>query len=336
MYPSRTEIITAMRNPQISFKASEIEGGSTISKGSRIIQYSGGYTSVFPFHLKDSNKVALRCWVADIGDAKKRSQKISTFLEQLKSSYFCGFKYVDDALLINGVLFPIVLMDWVDGKTLKEYINDHSSNLENILPALAERFKEMVSYLHEKGIAHGDLQHGNIMVRADGSLAIIDYDSMYIPSLKGMKDTIKGLEGYQHPKRNSNKNIHEKLDYFSELIIYLSLLAFAEYPDLWDRYYKTEDILFSKEDLLKPNSSSLINKLIQSGNSTITELTVKLKEQLSVNDINNLLPLEYVIVNKLDQIKDDISSKWDQQPNPPNNRKETKINADIHDISNKF
>lgn len=189
-YPSRTDIVTAMRNPQVSFKSNEIIGGSVIQKGSRIIQYSGGYTTVFPFNKPTGSKVAVRLWIADIGDAKKRSLEISNYLESLNNSYFAGFKYIDDAVLVNGTLHPIVIMDWVDGKTLKEYVNSNITDSLKILD-LADKFKQMVQYFHQQNIAHGDLQHGNILVKKDGSmigyggssaLAVDDIRSDYLSS----------------------------------------------------------------------------------------------------------------------------------------------------------
>ncbi|MDC1188614.1 AarF/UbiB family protein [Flavobacteriales bacterium] len=332
-YPSRTDIVTAMRNPHVSYKSTELVGGSIIQKGSRIIQYAGGYTSVFPFTSKSNGKVAVRLWIADIGDAKKRSQEISNYLKNLNSDYFAGFKYIDDAILINGSLYPIVIMDWVNGCTLKEYINNNISNSSKIL-ALAESFKNMVAYFHKENIAHGDLQHGNILVKADGSLVAIDYDSMYIETLDGMIDTIKGLEGYQHPKRKSNKYVHSKLDYFSELVIYLSLLVYANQPSLWDKYYKTNDLLFSKDDLSEPHNSQLINNLLSSNNEDIKELTVKLKEELNLSDITNLSPLEELLVNKREVTKEGIFDKWDNQPNPPKKKVVTK--PITKNITNKF
>lgn len=333
-YPSRTDIVTAMRNPQVSFKANELIGGSVIQKGSRIIQYSGGYTTVFPFHTKDSKKVAVRCWIADIGDAKKRSQEISTYLNALNNPYFCDFKYLDDAILINGVIYPVVVMDWVDGKPLKEYINDNISNLKSILPKIANNFKLMVEYFHQINIAHGDLQHGNILVKKDGSLIIIDYDSMFIKPLEGMSDAIKGLPGYQHPSRNQNKFINNKLDYFSELIIYLSLLAFEVYPNLWNKYYETEDLLFSKEDFNNPANSQIINTFLSSSNQTIKDLTQRLKEQLNKSNILDLQPLEELLIDRLEVTKENIASKWDKQPNKPE-KKEVKTPI-VKNITDKF
>lgn len=332
-YPSRTDIVTAMRNPHVSFKSSDIIGGSVIQKGSRIIQYSGGYTTVFPFHKQTGNKVAVRLWIADIGDAKKRSLEISNYLKNLNNAYFAGFKYIDDAVLVNGTLHPIVLMDWVDGQTLKEYINSNITNASKIL-GLAEKFREMTAYFHKENIAHGDLQHGNILVKSDGSLVAIDYDSMFIEPLNGMSDTIKGLPGYQHPTRHSNQFVNSRLDYFSELVIYLSLLIYADTPNLWDEYYETEDLLFSKDDFANPNNSKLISNHLKSSNPTISELSEKMVEELKATDIAQLRPLEDLLINRLEVAKENIFDKWEKQPNPALKKKVSLPNK--NDITNKF
>jgi serine/threonine protein kinase len=332
-YPSRTDIVTAMRNPNVSFKSSEIIGGSVIQKGSRIIQYSGGYTTVFPFHKQSGDKVAVRLWIADIGDARKRSLEISNYLGNLNNAYFAGFKYIDDAVLVNGKLHPIVLMDWVDGQTLKEYVNLNISNSSKILD-LAEKFREMTAYFHKENIAHGDLQHGNILVKTDSSLVAIDYDSMFIEPLNGMTDTIKGLPGYQHPARHSNQCVHSSLDYFSELVIYLSLLIYADTPKLWDDYYETEDLLFSKDDFANPSNSKLITNHLKSANPIISELTEKMVEELKATDITELRPLEDLLINKRKAVIENIFDKWEKQPHPA--IKKQLILPNKNDITNKF
>lgn len=334
IYPSRTDIVTAMRNPQVSFKANELIGGSIIQKGSRVIQYSGGYTTVFPFITRNSKKVAVRCWIADIGDAKKRSQEVSQYLSARNSSYFCDFKYIEEALQINGNVYPVVLMDWVEGHTLKEFVNDNIHSNPSSISKVRENFKEMVAYFHQQNIAHGDLQHGNILVHPDCSLTIIDYDSMYIEPLHGMSDTIKGLPGYQHPARSDNRYINPKMDYFSELVIYLSLLVFENNPDLWEKYYEKEDLLFSKDDLAEGNQSDLIQSLLRHTNQTVVDLTNSIRDQLSKNNIEDLEPLENLLVDKFQNIKEHIIAKWNTQPNPP--IKSMVTIPDANKILNKF
>lgn len=331
-FPSRTEIVTAIKNPQVCYKANELIGGKVLYKGINVIQYAGGYTTVFPFMDNLGKKVAIRCWCADIGDARKRSSAISDYLSKEQNPYFVNFKYVENAILINGVLQPIVVMDWVDGKPLKEYINDNCN--PSAIYALAEKFKLMVADFHKRNIAHGDLQHGNILVRSNGSLVVVDYDSMYIEQLKGMNDVIKGLPGYQHPSRGKNQFVNPHLDYFSEIVIYLSLLIFAENPKLLQNYYDAEDLLFSKEDFANIQQSVIYRTYCKSANSVITNAFQKLEYFLSKNDIQDLEPLENALVDKLEQAKKEIAAKWDNQPNPPQ-PKVFKI-PDTKSITDKF
>jgi serine/threonine protein kinase len=331
-FPSRTEIVTAIKNPQTCYKARELIGGNVVYKGSNIIQYAGGYTTVFPFIDNSGKKVAIRCWCADIGDARKRSHAISNYLSNEKNPYFVKFKYVDNAILIAGQEQPVVVMDWVEGKPLKEYINDNCNSIA--ISALAEKFKLMVADFHKRNIAHGDLQHGNILVKSDGSLVVVDYDSIFIDAINGMPDVIKGLPGYQHPARGKNKTINPQLDYFSELVIYLSLLIFAENPSLWQNYYDAEDLLFSKDDFANIRKSMIYQKYCNSVNPVIANLCLKLEEFLSKNDIQDLMPLEVALVDKLEKAKEDIAYKWDNQPNPP--QPKIIVLPDTNSISDKW
>ncbi len=118
------------------------------------------------------------------------------------------------------------------------------------------------------------------------------------------------------------------------MVIYLSLLAFEQYPNLWNKYHETEDLLFSKEDFQNPGNSQIINTLLSSSNQTIKELTQRLKEQLCKSDIMNLQPLEELLIDRLEVAKDNIASKWDKQPNKPE-KKEIKF-PNSNEITSKF
>ena len=101
-----------------------------------------------------------------------------------------------------------------------------------------------------------------------------------------------------------------------------------------NKYYETEDLLFSKEDFHNPDKSEIINTLLLSSNQTTKELTQRLKEQLSKTDIMDLQPLEELLIDKLEVAKDNIASKWDKQPNKPE-KKEVKL-PNSKDITSKF
>lgn len=293
------DIIQSIQVPQLIKDIYINKGTPILDSRGRPVHYTGGFAVVFPF-LVNGNKWAFRCWSANIGDVEKRLHILSTELKRLQLSYFCDFAYEATGIIVNGISYPTTRMQWVDGKTIKDYLCEHKTQSE-IIKKLAHDFLKMCNILHQNKIAHGDLQHGNILVSSDGNIYLIDYDSVYLPALQGENDIITGLPDYQHPARKVNKFVSEKLDYFSELIIYLSIRAIAEAPSLIDKY-KVEDadrMLFAKEDYEDIRHSEIYKDISALGEE-FKELLGILEGYLKENDINNLQPFtDFLVANKV-------------------------------------
>lgn len=319
-FPSRSDICFAIKNSEVFLKADELIGAEPIKQGGNILPHSGGYSIVFPFLTKDQKKIAVKCWIYDIGEAKRRTHGVALKLNSLNVPYFANTSYVENALLINQNYFPVVIMDWMEGQKLKDYIHDNIHENECLLE-VAKNFKDFVKYMHRTNLAHGDLQHDNILIRSDKTIAVVDYDSMYVEALSGMSDNIKGKSGYQHPSRIKNEYLNVQLDYFSELVIYLSLLIFAFEPDLWPIYFNSEYLLFSIEDFKAPQKSDLFKKFISVKDKTISHLTRKLLEYLNEESILTLHPLEKILGSDVNDVIDNLKVKWKNSVNSAPKRK---------------
>ena len=178
----------------------------------RLVAYAGGFSVVFPYKTANGEKWAFRCWHSDIKNSKKRYETISDSIKKSHLSFLCEFQYIDKGINVEGTIYPTTRMRWIDGITIKDYICKNR-NSKDVLIALADNFLKMTQALHAQSLAHGDLQHGNILVDKNHQLYLVDYDSFYCPKLKGEADTVTGLADYQHPARISNKTVSEKLDY---------------------------------------------------------------------------------------------------------------------------
>lgn len=305
--PTIPDYSNAIVNPAL-VQPAVLRGGHPIEKNNHLIRYSGGFCVVFPYQVP-SKKYAVRCWHAEVADIKKRTQIIADTLKDSQLPYFVGFDYFEKGIMTTQGMQPVVVMDWVEAKALKKFIAEHI-NEKDILLRIAENFKTMVADLHQHHLAHGDLQHGNIMVRQDYSLVLVDYDSMYTPMLKGMKDEIKGLSGYQHKSRWANQYVTEKADYFSELVIYLSLKALAKYPILWNelKMEDSETMIFSAEDISSMGSSSIFRRL--KADEDLAPMVDKLCEFMHKDSIEDLEPLEDAIIPRSEKIVGGIVGKW--------------------------
>ena len=273
----------------------------------RLIAYTGGFSVVFPYEASDGTKWAFRCWHSDINNTQRRYELISEAIQKAHLAFLCDFDYIEKGINVEGTIYPTTRMRWIEGVTIKEYICKYRQSKDKLI-SLAENFLAMTQALHEQSLAHGDLQHGNILVTNDHQLYLVDYDSFYCPKLKGEEDTVTGLPDYQHPARKSNKSVSEKLDYFSELIIYLSILSIAEAPSLVEKY-KVEDadrLLFAKEDF-DDITKSQIYKDIQSLGKQFQELLDVLEEYLKCNSIDELLPFDTFLLEKLVQFSSSVT-----------------------------
>lgn len=328
--PSCVDYITSIETPQL-LKAKELQGGAVVLKNGKPLRYAGGFCVVFPYQLQTNKKVAVRCWIAHVSDAEKRSQQISTQLKNSGLPYFVGFEYIPHGIATSLGVFPIVIMDWIEAMPLKEYLKNNLY-VPNRLIELANQFLQMSKDLHSHGFSHGDLQHGNIMVNPDGKLFLVDYDSMFVPGLENVSDEIKGLSGYQHPGRNKLAYLSPKSDYFSELIIYTSILAIAHHPNLWNELEieDTETLIFSQDDIDFPQRSSIISRL--KTDSFLSDCIEAIENALCESDIEKLLPLEDAIVSASTRLVEGLQEKWKSRPLPVVEQKP----ADIDGLKSKW
>lgn len=290
--PAISDILDSVQVPAL-IKDSVIKSG-TFSKNAKGLQYySGGFTVVFPVTV-GSEKWAFRCWHTPLKDSKKRYTLMSKSLQESLLPFFCSFSYSENGIIVNGESYPTTKMRWVDGMDLKKYICYHYQE-SNLIKKLAKDFLEMTIDLHTHKIAHGDLQHGNILISDTGKIFLVDYDSMYVPTMgNSYPDIITGLVDYQHPARKNNRYSSHKLDYFSELIIYTSLLAISEKPELVSKYNvaDSEALLFTSSDFDNFNNSQIYQELNNLGNNDINKCLKIIEDYLSYDDINSLEPIE--------------------------------------------
>jgi len=292
MSVSKQDIITAIKNLDTFLRVPELQGAKPrLNKNGSPFAFVGGFNMVF--QLEHQNKKwAFRVWHVPMGEHTNRYRKISKYLSEKQLSYFADFIYDEKGILVNGNLLDTIRMEWLEGKLLKEYLEENLGN-KNKLTKLANDFLEMCKTLRENKISHGDLQEGNILIDRDGNIKLVDYDSICIPEIEGQKELVTGLKGYQHPSRFKAGKASLKADYFSELIIYLSILAISENSNLWGNYQvkDTNYLLFTETDF-EDFENSEIFKDLQLLSGSIKSLTRILNEYLKENSYLNLKGFE--------------------------------------------
>lgn len=278
-WPSPQDYSEAMQSPQTSFSSAVLQSAHVELNALGLPRpISGGFASVYRLR-SDKADVAVRCFLTNRPELHERYKKISEFIQTDDLPYTVDFEYIEQGVRVSGVWFPVLKMEWVSGDTLEQYVEKHAASKDKLVQ-LRDNFKTMCSKLRQSGIAHGDLQHGNIIVTESGELRLVDYDGMFVPSMQGWKSLELGHVNYQHPQRDASCFDHS-LDNFSSLVIYTALGAISRSPQLIDQFGVSDSLLFRAHDLREPNRSALFRALDLGPDAEVRQLSHLLRKYLS-------------------------------------------------------
>ena len=262
-WPSARYFTEAIQCPSICFAHPHLR--NTLPAVDRLgmpLVTSGQFAYVYKLKsMNGGGDFAVRCFRGYLGDRDQRYRAIHEHLHNAPVANLSVFTYAPEGILVGGTRFPILFMQWIEGPTLDLYISEMIDR-PDVLLHLSEEWLRLMASLQESGIAHGDLQHGNIIIE-HGQLRLVDHDGIFVPAMEGWTASEVGHQHYQHPRRTA-QNFDSKLDNFSALVIYLSLLSLAERPSLWHEHHD-ENLLFTKNDFADPASSELFQKIRELG-----------------------------------------------------------------------
>ena len=225
---------------------------------------SGAFAVVFKMKDEQTGKCyALKCFTEEQEGRAEAYRHIADELEFVDSSYITSVKYLDKEIFVDSSCeedeFPVLLMDWIDGETIENYIAENYQD-NYAMAMLCYRFCKMAVWLRSQPFAHGDIKPDNIMVRPDGSLTLVDYDGMFVSAMKGQKSPTIGTKDFSHPLRTVD-DFDETIDDFALASIALSLKAISLKPSLLDESGVADRLLFSADDYRDLSNSNVVVSL---------------------------------------------------------------------------
>ena len=290
-YPLISEYVEAVRNAEDNFDKLRNLRPVTDGNGNPVMT-SGNFAVVFKMRDEKNDKFyAVKCFLKDQPNRPENYRMIAEELEYVSSSFLTKFQYLDNELFVDaahadGEEFPVLLMDWVEGTNLDQYIRQHLHDNYQ-LHLLAYQFSRLALWLMPQPFAHGDLKPDNIMVREDGTLVLIDYDGMFVPAMKGQKAREMGSPDFRHPAR-TEETFNEHIDDFSLASILLSLRVIAEEPALLEKYGAADRLLFSEKDYRAIHDCQLLKEIFPSECPEVNTLVGLFIIALTQSDLSNI------------------------------------------------
>jgi len=280
-WPTGQDYNEAIQSPQTVFADADLKGGRAESNQHGFPRpRAGAFATVY--RIENGGRAwAVRCFNRDTSDLQERYSAISGFLKRETLPYFAEFEYLQQGIRVKGTWYPILKMEWLRGDPLNVYIEKHLKDSASLL-RLSSDWLQMAKSLANAGIAHGDLQHGNVLL-VGSRLKLIDYDGMYVPTLSGKLSNEMGQPNYQLPNRTAY-DYGPELDNFSEWVVLVSILALCADPTLWKTFRGGDEcLLFRKNDFEKPATSQLFRALERSNDQQVAALVRVFKTYLSLN-----------------------------------------------------
>ena len=121
---------------------------------------------------------------------------------------------------------PFLVMEYIAGKTLEEYLESSSLTVQRAC-AWAADLARALAVAHRTGIIHGDIKPGNIFVTPEEKVKLGDFGIARLATQVSGSERVKGTPAYLAPEQILGASQDQRSDQFSFGIVFYQLLTGA-------------------------------------------------------------------------------------------------------------
>ncbi|MFE5111368.1 Stk1 family PASTA domain-containing Ser/Thr kinase [Streptomyces sp. NPDC056663] len=137
--------------------------------------------------------------------------------------YDTGEDYVD------GVSIPYIVMEYVDGSTLRELLHSGRKLLPERTLEMTVGILQALEYSHRAGIVHRDIKPANVMLTRTGQVKVMDFGIARAMGDSGMTMTqtsaVIGTAQYLSPEQAKGEQVDARSDLYSTGCLLYELLT---------------------------------------------------------------------------------------------------------------
>jgi serine/threonine protein kinase/predicted Zn-dependent protease len=110
----------------------------------------------------------------DDADKTKRFTREAVTAAKINHPNIMSIYDVGQAKLDSGHLLNYIVMEYIDGQILNDYVRSNNPAFPDLL-RICEKLGSALAAAHKLGIVHRDIKMGNVMINADGEPKILDF-----------------------------------------------------------------------------------------------------------------------------------------------------------------
>jgi hypothetical protein len=277
-YPTSEDYLRAVQHPELVFRVPALKHAKFVEDPIlRVPMPASGNAAVVFKAAVNGEDQALRFFIREDASTSDHYAALGYhFAARSLNDCVARASWIDDAITVKQATWPVVQMQWVEGRTLDKYVEHLAGNNDGpALNNLAMAWRNVVDRLQRAEFAHGDLQHGNVLIDARSALRLVDFDGSWIAAFNGgAPPSETGHPNYQRTGREWGR----WMDTFPGIVIYTSLLALSCRPDLWRSLHDGENMLFSHVDYAPPFTTKAWRVVSEIRNPDVQYAVARLRE----------------------------------------------------------
>ncbi|HKO20452.1 MAG TPA: serine/threonine-protein kinase [Acidobacteriaceae bacterium] len=170
-------------------------------------------------------------------------------------------RLLDGGTLSDGR--PYLVMEYVDGRPIDQYVDEHNPDLETIL-RLFLKVCDAVQYAHQNFVVHRDLKAGNILVTSTGDPRLLDFGIAKL--LTGVADEAEETRPFERlltpysasPEQIAGGRVTTASDVYSlGLLLYRLLTGISAYASAPDFRTRAQEVILHYDPPLASKTPSV-------------------------------------------------------------------------------
>ena len=208
-----------------------------------------------PKKIKDEYEVIAELGVggmATVYKAVQRSLNRPVAIKELKKAYHmddkiaqrferearlaASFQHENIVHIYDYLAQPVhaIVMEYVDGTTLARIIEETGALPTDVGIMIALQVANALEYAHARGLIHRDIKPGNIMVKRNGEVKLMDFGIARMREMESLTlpGTLMGTPSYMSPEQVLGQPLDVRSDIFSfGIVMYEIFTGIKPFPD---------------------------------------------------------------------------------------------------------
>jgi serine/threonine-protein kinase len=124
-----------------------------------------------------------------------------------------------------------IVMELIEGMNIEQYVGHNGAMTVSLAVDLFTKILQAMQYVHEEHIVHRDIKPGNIMIRSNGNVCLLDFgiakdtNAAMTARTRTIIGTIIGTDGYMSPEQANGMSIDHRSDIYSLGCVFFYMLT---------------------------------------------------------------------------------------------------------------